>query len=76
MGFAGVCYQGKGLLVFIPEQAKVNADYYVSHLLPELFQDCHNLMGEDFVFQQDGAPAHTARLAQDFLQQKIAMVAG
>jgi len=27
------------------------------------------LLGEDFIFQQDGAPAHTAQRMQGFLQQ-------
>ena len=37
-------------------------------LLPQLLSDCHTLFGDDFIFQQDGAPAHTARQAQQFLQ--------
>lgn len=66
---AGVCYGGKGRLHFVEEKAKVNATYYVQNLLPLLLDDCHNLLHNDFVFQQDGAPAHTARQTQQFLQQ-------
>lgn len=67
---AGVCFGGKGRLHFVPEQAKVNAECYITQLLPKLLEDCRNLMGEDFIFQQDGAPAHTARRAQDFIEQQ------
>jgi hypothetical protein len=65
---AGVCYGGKGRLHFIKDMAKVNADYYVNELLPRLFEDCTNLLPCGFIFQQDGAPAHSSRKAQEWLQ--------
>jgi len=60
---AGVCYGDKGRLHFIPDKAKVSAQLYVETLLPRLTEDCKS----GFIFQQHGAPAHTARLAQDFI---------
>jgi inhibitor of nuclear factor kappa-B kinase subunit alpha len=66
---AGVCYGGKGSLHFVDDKAKINADYYTKTLLPKLIEDCNNLMPTDFIFQQDGAPAHTSHLAQDWLGQ-------
>lgn len=68
---AGVCYGGKGRLHFIDEKAKVNAALYVNSLLPKLIQDCNQLLPNGFVFQQDGAPAHSARLTQQFLEQNV-----
>ena len=35
--------------------------------LPELIADCRQLLPAGFIFQQDGAPAHTARVTQDWL---------
>lgn len=64
---AGVCYQGKGQLHFVPEKAKINAVLYTEQLLPQLLQDCHSLLNDEFVFQQDGAPAHTSQQMQDWL---------
>ena len=64
---AGVSYKGKGCLHFIDEKAKVNAKYYVENLLPKLVKDCHTVLGNQFVFQQDGVPMHGAKLAQDWL---------
>ena len=64
---AGVSYEGKGRLHFIDEKAKVNAKYYVENLLPKLVEDCHTVVGKQFIFQHDGAPAHGAKLAQDWL---------
>jgi len=67
---AGVCDNGKGRLHFVDEKVKVNAEYYMKSLLPQLLSDCHTLLGNDFIFQQDGAPAHTARQAQQFVQSE------
>ena len=39
---------------------------------PQLIQDCHTLLNDEFIFQQDGAPAHTAQQTQDWLQQQCA----
>jgi len=66
---AVVCFRlsGKGQLNFIPEKAKVNAKLYVDTLLPKLFADCKTLLPASFIIQQDGAPAHTARVAQDWI---------
>jgi len=36
---AGVCFGGKGGLHFVDKKAKVNAEYYVCCLLPELIAD-------------------------------------
>jgi len=45
----------------------VNAKLYVETLLPELVQDCGFVLPSGFIFQQDGAPTHTAKLAQDLI---------
>ena len=65
---AGVCFGGKGRLHLIPNKTKVNAKLYVETLLPELVQDCRSVLPSGFIFQQDGAPAHTRliKLAQDW----------
>src|SRR6218665_2772196 len=63
----GVCFGGKSRLHFVGEKAKVNAEYNVGRLLPELIADFKQLLPAGFIFQQDGAPAHTAFLVQDWL---------
>jgi len=64
---AGACYGGKGRLHFIKDKAKVNAKIYFETLLPRLVEDCKFVLPSGFSFQQDGAPAHAAKLAQVFL---------
>ena len=46
----------------------MNSNYYTEQLLPRLIDDCRQLMNDDFLFQQDGAPAHTLKQAQDWLE--------
>ena len=48
---AGVCFYGKGRLHFLDEKVKMNADYYVGCLLPELIADCKDLLPAGFIFQ-------------------------
>lgn len=66
---AGVCFGGKGRLHFIDEKAKINAEYYTTKLLPKLFTDCRQTLHRNFIFQQDGAPAHSSRQAQQFISE-------
>jgi len=44
----------------------MNAKLYVETLLPELVQDCRSVLPSGVIFQQDDAPAHTAKLSQDW----------
>ena len=67
---AGICFGGKGRLHFVPEKVKVNADFYVKDLLPKLIEDCNRLLPNGYIFQQDGAPAHFSRLAQEWIGQR------
>jgi len=60
--------QWEGKIAFPSRQkTKVNPKLYVETLLPELVQDCRSVLQSGFIFQQDGAPAHAAKLAQDAL---------
>ena len=51
----------------MPDKTKINVTYYRVELLPLLLEDCNTLLGNDYIFQQNGAPAHTARLPQYWL---------
>ena len=61
---AGVSWKGKTRIHFIDtERTKVNSESYKN--LPEigLLPDCRRLYPNgDWVFQQDGAPAHTSKI--------------
>ena len=66
----GVCFGGKGRFHFVDESAKVDSAYryYVGRLLPSLVDDCTRLLLSGYIFQQDGAPTHTARATQNWRQ--------
>ena len=56
-------------LHFVNENAKMNASYNVTKLRPNLIKDCRHFLSDN-IFQQDGAPAHTAALVQDWIEKK------
>jgi len=58
---AGVCFGAK---------------LYVETLLTELVQDCRSVLPFGFIFRQDGAPAHTAKLAQDWIADNCSELIG
>jgi len=45
-------------------------NFIIKTLLPELVLDCRSVLPflpSGFIYQQDGAPAHMAKLAQDWI---------
>jgi len=52
---------------FHSRQDKVNSKLYRESLLPKLIEDCKSCLLSGFIFQQDIAPAHTAKLAQNWI---------
>jgi len=54
-------------LPFVDKKAKVNVCYYVTKLLRNLIKDYRHLLSDNFIFQQNGATAHTAALAQEWI---------
>jgi len=60
----------------VDKKSKVNASYNVTKLLPNLIKDCSHLLSDNFIFQQDGAPAHTAALARDWIKKKSPVFIG
>lgn len=64
---------GKTSLVFVESGAKVNSSYYCDHVLEGngLLRDIRQLSGNNFIFQQDGAPAHRSRQTVAFLNANV-----
>jgi len=61
---AGVFFSGKGRLHFVDEKAKVDSAYYVG------VEDCTRLLPTGFISSKTvHAPAHTARITQDWWLQ-------
>ena len=58
--------------VFIPQNERVNADAYIKlltkHVLPWIKR---TFPDGNYVWQQDGAPCHTAKKTQEFLKENL-----
>jgi len=55
---------------------EVNAKRYVDTLLPKLIEECKSLLPSGFILQQDGAPAHTEKLPQDWISTNCSELIG
>ena len=73
MVWAGISSVSRTPLVFIPAGDKINAAMYKELILQPIVKDLGEMMFENqpFMFQQDGAPAHTAKSTQKWLQTNI-----
>jgi len=52
------------------------ATCFVDTLLPRFIEECKSLLPSGFICQQDGAPAHTVKLAQDWIDTNCSEVIG
>jgi transposase len=64
--------RGRGSLHFVPQKQTVNAARYVNILENKLETTMH--IHRCTIFQQDSAPAHTARLVTDWFKNKTIQV--
>lgn len=73
MVWAGVSAVGRTPLVFVPSGVKINALTYKQYILEPVVKDLGHTMfkNDNFLFQQDGAPAHTAKSTQEWLRNEI-----
>ena len=61
----------KTSLFFVDPGAKVNAEYYRNNLLAKMIPEMEDITGGDFIFQQDGARAHTAKDTIKYIKEKM-----
>ncbi|EFO97645.1 hypothetical protein CRE_15908 [Caenorhabditis remanei] len=73
MVFGAVCADGKSPLLFVDQGVKINKEVYISQILEKtlLPWDQTHFNGRHWVFQQDGAPAHTAKLSQQWCETHL-----
>ena len=66
---AGVSKLGKTPIYFVKPHVKINAKYYCEQILSKMLPAMSRLSGGDYVLQQDGARAHTARETLKYLDE-------
>ena len=65
MVWVGLAYNGKCEIVVWPARQPFTANFYTENLLPIVNRDVRKLIGDNFIFQQDGATAHTADITME-----------
>lgn len=65
---AGISWKGKTNIHIYPSGEKVNTTVYTAYLQRSLLPDCRRLYGNNYIFQQDGASAHTSEVTQSYLK--------
>ena len=63
MDHRGLTYNGPTQIVVLPEKTSFNEDFYIKKVLPIVKREGIKLIGEDFIYQQDGAKCHTSKLS-------------
>ena len=73
MVWAGISVIGKTPLVFFPEGTKISSKVYQGLILEKYVKQITNsvMYGNKSIFQQDGAPAHTAKSTQHWLSVNV-----
>eukprot|EP00800_Vazella_pourtalesii_P015855 TRINITY_DN4383_c0_g1_i5.p1 TRINITY_DN4383_c0_g1~~TRINITY_DN4383_c0_g1_i5.p1 ORF type:complete len:293 (-),score=7.56 TRINITY_DN4383_c0_g1_i5:556-1434(-) len=73
MVWAGISAKGRTPLIFVPVGVKINSAIYQKLILDPVVKDLSSSMfnKEPFLFQQDGAPAHTSNISQSWLRKNI-----
>ena len=67
-----VSKMGKTSLHFVEPKVKVNGQYYREQVLAQLIPDMDALAyGEEYIFQQDGARAQTAKATIEYLEENV-----
>jgi len=72
MVWAGICVTGKTPLVFVEKGAKIDQKYYIEEILEkEVLPWSEEHFEEDWIFQQDSAPAHRAKRTQAWCEENF-----
>ncbi len=52
----------------MPQKTTFDSNFYVENVIPIVKRDGIKLIGENFIFQQDGAKPHTSRFKMESIK--------
>jgi hypothetical protein len=67
----GITWEGLTEPVFFAPQERLSAATYIDKVLPVVKREGRRLCGKQWIYQQDGAPAHRAKLAQKWCESHL-----
>ncbi|XP_053205949.1 uncharacterized protein LOC128390280 [Panonychus citri] len=72
MVWIGMSARGLTQPIFVEPGAKINAQYYISAILTPFIDDLAPQLYPEggYIFHQDSAPSHSAKVTLDFLKSK------
>lgn len=70
MVFGAICSTGKCPLIFVEKGVKIDKEVYINDILEKNLVPwaSKHFAGKSWIFQQDGAPAHTAKKTQQWCE--------
>ena len=71
MVWCGLTYNGPTVPIFLDKGETLTSEKYCRKVLPKALDDGKKLLGDKFVFQQDGAPSHTSKKAQEWCKRRF-----
>lgn len=70
MVWGALCYNGVLPLIFVDKGVKINQHFYKLEILEKMMPECRKLYPDgNWTFQQDSAPAHSAKSIQAWCEQ-------
>ena len=69
MVWCGMTFNGVTRVVVLPEKTSFDSNFYVNKVLPVIKEDGIQLIGDDFLFQHDGATSHTSKFTKNSFQE-------
>lgn len=68
MVWCGITYNGVTDVVVLPKGESFNSKFYIKKVIPIAKRDGIKLIGDDFIYQQDGASCHTSNSSMNALK--------
>ena len=70
MVWCGITWNGATKVVVLPPKTSFNEHFYSQKVIPIIKSDGLRLIGNDFMFQQDGARPHMSKMSENAFEKE------